>query len=281
MKRFIMLPVVMFAVIFIGCKKEDDHPQDPLVDDNQKPVVIIEAPSDGSVHIGGNSLNIKLLITDNINLSQYKIEIHNAFDGHSHGKMMTSLPFAWDTIVNVGGTITNPTFSIPLPADIAAGNYHITAQAIDAAGYASDLVVRIISLINPSDTVSPVIANLVSPDTTGGEISIPFHSSGDDTTLTISCDLTDNIRLSGYRIQVVKEDGAHKVEHGDEGEVIYEISNTNLWTTVYSLNIPLTLRNIDFMADPDHHEYAVVITAIDHVNNSMELEIPLHVTAFP
>src|SRR5690606_19638314 len=71
-----LLPVIATVVMFSACSKDED---------TEKPV-IVAATIDDEFIAAGDELHIDLEITDNEGLKEYKIDIHDDFDGHTHGK---------------------------------------------------------------------------------------------------------------------------------------------------------------------------------------------------
>lgn len=80
----------------------------------------------------GDSLRMRLLFSDNEGLSQYKITIHENFDCHGHRFLSTAWNFS--EIVNLDGPNATIDRALPVPLDVAAGNYHFEIMALDASG---------------------------------------------------------------------------------------------------------------------------------------------------
>lgn len=120
--------LVLFAVL-ISCKKSDITP--PTVSsatvNNVANEIIDLAP--------GDTLLVKALLTDNVELGQFKIDIHDDFDGHSHKSMMTK--YAEIRIKNINGLSYNLEEVFIIPDTTASGIYHGTIQALDAEGNVS------------------------------------------------------------------------------------------------------------------------------------------------
>ncbi len=149
---------------------------------------------------GGEALSLDLSFTDNIALSQYKVDIHNNFDCHGHGSVAApsiSPPSGSNTtsdwtlldIVDIGGTTANISRILEVPENVTAGNYHFELQVVDESGndipsaYVSSLIVT-----NPTDQVAPTL-------TVNEPLSSSFSvAKGEKVRFTGS--LTDNYSLS-------------------------------------------------------------------------------------
>jgi len=125
---------------------------------------------------GGQTFNFRLTLSDDVALSQYKIDIHHNFDCHGHGGTLSPSvkpPSAagqttdWNVLRVVSLMNANATenISLPIPENTTAGLYHFSIQCIDAAGNESlNNKVFSIKLFNPEDTISPEI-NIQTPQT--------------------------------------------------------------------------------------------------------------------
>ena len=127
---------IVFAVLALAaCKKEDDE---QVIKDTESPV-IVEFATDHDHAEAGGEIHMDLMFTDNKALSQAKIEIHDNFDGHSHGRV--AAPFEWEMIIDLEGQKSyTDHMHIDVPADASSGNYHVTCLVTDKAGNESDLV---------------------------------------------------------------------------------------------------------------------------------------------
>ena len=72
----LLLTVSSLATVFVACEKVDV--------DSQKPVISIIEPSTDEVVNPGDAVHFKVMFSDNMALASYKVNIHGAFDGHSH-----------------------------------------------------------------------------------------------------------------------------------------------------------------------------------------------------
>src|SRR5690606_1278095 len=119
-----LIVLIALASLAFGCKKED----------TEKPKINLEAPTNETVFKQGDSFTITGTISDNENLSQYKIDVHIG-DGHNHGKMASVLAeFDFEEIKDISGTSYNLNVAVNIPEDAEVGEYHIIVDATDEAG---------------------------------------------------------------------------------------------------------------------------------------------------
>lgn len=130
------LTVTMFLT---ACSNNDD------VVDNVIPVIAISEPHDMDEFAPGGEIHFNALFTDNVALAAYKIEIHEDFDGHTHGVTKQSEnndnPWSYDKVFTISGG--QKTFTaeqhIEIPElingnPISEGAYHLGVFLTDAAG---------------------------------------------------------------------------------------------------------------------------------------------------
>lgn len=125
----------LFAVsgtLLTSCTKEETP-------DTQKPVITVTSPASDHVDkIQGDTLNLGALLTDNTELLNAKIDIHEAGD---HGHKLAGEGWEWAKVYVISGTEHNLTESVIIPVDAKIGKYHITVEATDKAGNAAVPVV--------------------------------------------------------------------------------------------------------------------------------------------
>lgn len=81
--------------------------------------------------VAGETFSISATITDDVELSQWKIDIHSA-DGHTH-RIMEGEWEMTETGAATGQSYTL-TKDITVPVDAELGEYHLTFDATDKAG---------------------------------------------------------------------------------------------------------------------------------------------------
>ncbi len=127
MKKVVLF-AALFALVFTACKKED-------APDLTKPVISVTQPAADHMDVNlGEEFTILATITDDVALSQWKIDIHSA-DGHTHRIMSGE----WE--MTETGTATGKSYAfsktLTVPNDAELGEYHFTIEATDKAGNAA------------------------------------------------------------------------------------------------------------------------------------------------
>ncbi|MEM9675896.1 MAG: DUF4625 domain-containing protein [Bacteroidota bacterium] len=124
-----------------------------------------------------NSTELRLQgeLSDNLALSEMRIDIHNSQDGHTHARLEQRLPgFLVDEVVQLGGTSHTIDQTIRYDdRDYLAGPYHVILHAVDAAGNSTSFadgssVIRSVYLKRP---YMPLIAMNDDPDETLEQLS--------------------------------------------------------------------------------------------------------------
>lgn len=265
---FILMTLSLSVGIFTACNKEcEECPKPVPLADVAKPGISVVTPTANATYTGGDTIKFHAWFTDNRELSQYRLEIHSASDGHSHGKSESFAPFfTFDTIVNIIGVNTEAVLFIPTPTDAAAGLYHFIVHAVDKAGNEADFVEIDINLVNPSDTVAPLVTP-VHPDFSWNEVYTVFPAGQDTVQVKIIGQLTDASNggapgdLKAYQIDFYSDNSV---------ESIYRMSNTNLTGSIENMNLTLILRRADMVNEA---YYKLRVTAFDHSNNSAYKEV--------
>lgn len=233
----ILLSGLAFAVT--SCKKEDP--------DNVKPIIVsLEEPHENDTIFSGTEMHVEGLVTDNEELSQLKIDIHIADDGHEHGKISSASFFEVVRIIDLSGR--NQVFheDIDIPQEAAAGKYHVIITAVDAAGNQSDVTERDIVIRNSGDLISPTIS--VNSPTLGGTYSL-------GNPIIVFAELADNAGLGDVELKVY------------QGNTLIYDQDLELAAPTHSLNeeIPTTGWTAG--------EYTLEIIVKDQVNNKTDVDI--------
>lgn len=217
MKKILLISCIATGLLS-ACKQTD----------KTKPTVTFHSPADSSVYIAGTDLPFAADFFDDENLAQYKIDIHDNFDGHKHDKFLATI---WNRIIieNINGTQTPISRNISIPDSTAAGWYHFQLSAVDESGNQTEVIYRNIFIKNPGDTIIPVV-NFVSP--TNG-YSLPKGNP-----LSVNADVSDNERVYIVTTRIRKLNSTSNVflksDTFGTNMVTYnkEIpTNTSVWTT--------------------------------------------------
>ena len=130
----------MMVLTIFSCKPEE-------VQDVERPVInnvmVNSVQQETHELTAGNSFVVQVGLTDNEDLSQLKMNVHSADDGHGH----VDLPgyeglenvglWSYSRVFNLSGTTSSPTSTIAIP-DTITGVWHVEIMAIDKAGNESD-----------------------------------------------------------------------------------------------------------------------------------------------
>lgn len=172
---FLSFLIIVLVLLISGCGESVVDTTAPTMNDltytpkpkeaevcgTQEPVVF---------HLNNNGeFTIDVTFSDNEALSQYKIDIHNNFDCHGHGKgSAPSIPVVkvenqtedWTVldVQNLSGSTAQVKRTLTVPDNVTAGNYHFHIQVIDEAGNDSPFTnFHPIKIKNLRDTIAPEI----------------------------------------------------------------------------------------------------------------------------
>jgi hypothetical protein len=136
-KKSLIIIIVFFALS--ACGDEDK--------DMQKPEIQINFPQNCQELQRSESFTFTAHFSDNAELGNYNIEIHNNFDHHSHSTDNVECELdnkktpvkAWvfnqDYPIPVGQKAFEGSVEIAVPADIDAGDYHFMVRLTDKSGW--------------------------------------------------------------------------------------------------------------------------------------------------
>ncbi len=189
-----------------SCDKDDDN-------DTTAPI-IKSATIDGEDHdisaTAGGSITFEVEVSDNEELGQLKLDIHDIFDGHEH-KSTSANKWADVKIVELSGTNETVTQAMDVPASAIAGPYHAIISVIDAEGNEGEFVELEMMVSNGSE---PEI-NLTNPD-----FSVEVHAMK-GSTLSLKGSVSDDVDLAEIFIVLEEEHEGHDHKSAG-GEVLYE-----------------------------------------------------------
>lgn len=141
-----IIPFFIVSVLFTSCSDDD------TVIDTEKPQISITEPHAEDAFAPGSEMDIMAVFTDNVELSSYKIEIHDDFDGHTHAvnKTQEVNPWSYEETFTIpsGQTSYEAHQHIDIPAElngnpITEGYYHLGIFVTDAAGNQSEAFLQI------------------------------------------------------------------------------------------------------------------------------------------
>jgi len=119
-----------------------DENSDPI--DTTAPSIEMGDPLSGESFEAGNSVHFEASFSDDIELGAYKIDIHNNFDGHSHGRvagtnedpdlLKWSLSESFDFDPGLRNSDVHLHDELEIPQNTMAGPYHFIVSAVDRSG---------------------------------------------------------------------------------------------------------------------------------------------------
>lgn len=173
----------ILAISLFSCTKAD----------KSKPELDLLSPADNDVVIAGTVAKVKFHASDNNELSQVYINIHDSFNGHGHTKS-TITPFKITVVENLVGTEVDKEIDILIPDTAAAGPYHLEISVVDAKANLSKTIYRNFFIKNLIDTISPTLT-LINPIegasfNAGSQINLKGDASDDQTLLKLEYTIT-------------------------------------------------------------------------------------------
>lgn len=241
MKRGYTLITLALVLLALGCFKTDQ--------DVTEPAVRILEPFEGSLHLSGEPLTFRFEATDEADLYEMNVRIHeNSFD---HNESAPSWVFEWDTTFQhrIFGQRSDLTIEIPIPTNISSAPYHAFVEAMDASGNRSTVRFVNFDVQSSGDILAPEIT-LAQNEINAFPGSLFF----------VSGDVTDNTYVEELNLRLI--DPATL-------EIMHE-SNLVLNTSAYDF--------LEFIPAPaESKEYQLLIRASDPFNNIEEMIIPVTV----
>jgi hypothetical protein len=265
---FMALPMIFF----LGCNKEcADCPQPLPSADVTKPTISVVKPGNDAQFMSGDTIAFHAWFNDNRELGQYKIDIHSADDGHSHGKPSGEINFfEYSKIVTLSGVQSEQKVFIPIPVTAAAGKYHFIVSALDKAGNEAEFKEVDIYFTNPSDTVAPLVTPTY-PNFSATEVYMEMPSGKDTLQLRLLGQLTD--ASNGGSAGNLKSYSIYYQKEGSDLP-LYSMANYNLNGPLFNMDIPLILRREDIVSEA---YYDLEIRATDYQNNATSKQVKVKV----
>jgi len=254
---------ILLAVVVItsSCTEEEEvDDTDPVVTN----VTLNDATEDIQVN-PGTIMHFDAVFSDNERLGEFKIDIHDNFDGHSHGRLsQVTDPFDTVIIVELIGREETMHMDIEIPENAATGPYHFNLQFFDHIGNEGELMTIDFEIVDEAEQPAITINN---PDpATEFEIA-------PSATFTLDAIVTDPDGL-------VELEAYFEEEHDDEGHDHGRLSDEELWEMEWPLNGETEVVinesiTIDAAAEVGHYE--LKIKAKDSKGNVKLAAVEVHI----
>lgn len=258
----VLLPVIGSVLFLVSCDKDDDN-------DTTAPI-IKSATIDGKDHdidvTVADDMTFVVEVSDNEELGQLKLDVHDVFDGHAH-KSTAGINWAEVKIIELSGTSQTVNQVITIPNNATAGPYHANVLVIDAEGNEGELVELVVMVSNGSE---PEI-NVTNPDFSG-EVHAMKGS-----TLSLEGVITDNTDLAEILIVLEEEHDDHEHKSTQE-EPLYEMDFDLTGSTDVSWDFQTDGNvNIAIPASAETGHYLLTIRAEDAEGNINIVSGEIHI----
>lgn len=136
------------VLLLVSCSSDDS-----AVKDQERPGINIAYqggfPEPCMALVKGETYTFKAMITDNVSLASYSLDIHHNFDHHTHDDQQGDCelgivkqpinPWVFMENYSIDGDVTNYEIMIELtiPMDIDPGDYHCSYSVTDHTGWQS------------------------------------------------------------------------------------------------------------------------------------------------
>ena len=276
MKRSILGLGLSGMLFLVAC--EGDEPIDITA-----PTITMEEPVNGEQFEAGGTIPFDALFEDDVELATFNIAIHNNFDGHGHGRIEVE-PFDFSQSFTLTGKSEDVHEDIAVAADATAGPYHLTVEAIDAAGNATSFA------DGSSKELEIWIINGEMPhvhfeDANGNEVaefegvvgqSLQFYGEVEDEVGTLDHVLIMVGHLEGYEGhdhahggRIVADDHIYEKEFEVEGEISVLIQNL-----LEGEEIVVNQSDLDELEEGEH--LYLIVQAEDADGNISRHAIEIH-----
>jgi hypothetical protein len=256
------------AMLATACNKDDDKPA-AAGNETQAPVATRVSPTGTTLNVAaGDPITFTVRVTDNAGISQVRVNVHNAFDGHSHKTSNVDTLFH-NVIHQMGGkTDSTLTFSIPTATTNQPGMYHVLVYALDVNGNNAQFLQYDLTLAN---SLFPTATSL----TMGGSDHLHFEPCDNSLSRTLSGTVNAGTGKTLADIHVVlKVHGhggghTHKTAHGEDEIELLHIHDVAAASYTFSAST-LTFNRADL---EDGYEYELLVEVEDTEGRKMVFEV--------
>ncbi len=287
-----------FITVFTACS--DDEGSTDLT----APVIEVLDPEWGEAFAAGEHIHFDANLSDNDGLASFQVDIHNNFDGHSHGRSTAHDPslvkFSYLESFDVPSGAKN--YNAHLHDDIEivenalAGPYHLIVNAIDINGNSTSFqdgsTVEIEILITNNSMAIVEVTNMHH-----GELELEI-----DEAFEVNGTISDLVPAAGEyagidHVEIMLgeegEHGGHGHSHGriaDDDHMLIDVEYEhedleefmedgviNLAMLFNDINFVLTQEMADELEEEDVDHLELTIKVKDNQGNYTIQRIPVHV----
>lgn len=260
-KAIFYLAGLFFLALFSGCSEDENAVDDqaPTVAD-----VKLNGLDENIIIQPGTEMQFDARFQDNILLGQYKIDIHNNFKDHGHGRIVENQDFTFSAVYDLAGKSETVHEHIDVSSEATPGAYHFTLQFFDAVGNEGEIKALTFEIADPSG--QPTIT-ITSPDP-----SIPVQIAAGKN-LSVEGLVEDPDGLKVVHVALLPEGEDHSHERDSENALFEKeilLHGATSWNFDY-------LGTIELSEGIALGHYELSITAEDMQGNTSRVTIEVHV----
>lgn len=250
----------MLGGALVACSDDDE-----AVEDTVRPEILSATINDEDHDIvvtSGSTMHFDAQLSDNEELRELKVDIHDMFDGHDHGKV--SNKWSEVRIIPLSGKTQTVHEDFSVPSGLAAGPYHVILRVLDAEGNESEFMELEFDMSNGSEPTFSVL----QPD-----FSTEVHVNKGDS-LLIEGTVNDDIDLDEVELTIKEEhDDHHHHKKGEEYlvEIKQELPGAN------DQSFDLSNFKIGIPAAAETAHYKLEIKAKDNEGNYAKFKAEIHI----
>ena len=245
---FLLAGALMFGGV--SCKKDEEEDENntptPTVD-TTPPTVSLERPRvDPETRNAGGHMHFRGTFNDNVELGEYKIDIHDVFDGHSHDKVSSYFAWSYEVTTPLSGKEEFVDIIINIPNDAMPGKYDLLLFVTDKAGNSLNVNGRNFIerqfFVSNADFDAEVVLDVTSPS--DGDVFV--HGAS---TITVTGNFSAPIEIEELEI-TIKDSNGNKVYdhdihvHNETYSLNHSIPVPSSWSDGnYELEIEIELEN--------------------------------------
>ncbi|MFY0598953.1 MAG: DUF4625 domain-containing protein [Cyclobacteriaceae bacterium] len=272
-----LLTLVLGAVLFaVSCDSDDDQV------DTTAPTITLNEPENGERFAAGGTLHFDAVFEDDIALATYNVDVHNNFDGHSHGRIAVA-EFDFEQSYTISGRLFDTHEDITISTDATAGPYDFVVKAIDAAGNSTtftDASSKLVEIWITNEEMAHVHfqdANGAEVEEFEGEVGTPLQFYGEIEDESGS--LEHVTILFGHGEEAGDHDHGGRVAEDDDHiyEEEFEVegeTSVMIQDLLANASIVATQEQLDELEEGEH--LFLTVNVEDEAGNLSEFSIEVH-----